>query len=704
MKGIKTQQNVVRTKNIFSLLRTIAVFAITVVVAISSFGVSALTLDTDSYVYGESEKEKIAIPTPYSFKQLIVTSGGSADTFSEPTDIFIKDETMYIADKGNNRIVKMTLTGKFITEYLNSENGAFNGPSGIYVDDSNHIFVADTNGGRIVHLDSKGNYIEQFVKPESELLSNVYTFLPYRVAFSDLTGFMYVVQGKQFMTIDAENNFQGYVGAGDVAFSFANMLFRMFASEKQKKQVSKAEADTYSSFQLSESGLLFATALGKTNQIRIINTIGNNIFPEGSYGEVQYNSSGGRVNPQFLDITEQDEYIITVTEQNTSKLFQYDVEGNLLAVFGGSGNTNGRFTTPIALDADSAGNLYVVDSSQNNIQVLEPTDFIKTVHEALAYYKNGQYEQSLEAWGRVLEADATYPLALQQVGKIKYKQGLYNESMDDFYLANNKTEYGKAYDELRKNFFSDNFEIYAIAVIAVVALLVVLLALAYSAAKRFSYQMFYEKTVKWYSLKLVFMVLFHPIQFCEIVKRNRTKVRVLPLLIFPLLTFAARMFQIYFVNFSLADKRVTDVNILLELGIIFLPFFTFCISNYAFTTIMGGEAKFTELLTAMSYALTPYIVMTPLLTGLSYMFNVSDKGIYVGLSVLTLAWTVALILLAVGNLNQYSGKKFVLVVLLTIVGILIIWAVVLLFFALASQVVMSVNEFVKEFGFVLREQ
>lgn len=685
------------------LIRLLVTLLMMVTVLLSTTHVWALTLDTNSYVHGESEKEKIAIPTPYNFKKLIITTGGSVDTFSEPTDVFIKDEYMYVADKGNNRIVKLSLEGEYIAEYLNTENGAFNGPSGVYVDGQNHIFVADTNGGRMVHLDSNGSFIEEFVKPDSELLSNVYTFLPYRVAFSELTGFLYVVQGKQFMTIDSANKFQGYVGAGDVAFSLKNMLFRMFASEKQKKSVSKVEADTYSSFQLSESGLLFSTALGKKNQIRVINSVGSNLFPEGEYGEVTYNASGGRVNPQFLDIAQKDEYIITVTEQNTSKLFQYDLEGNLLAVFGGSGTTNGRFVTPIALDNDKNGNIYVVDSSQNTIQILEPTDFIKTVHLALDYYKNGKYDEALDTWQRVLEADATYPLALEQVGKIKYKQENYRAAMNDFYLSNNKEQYGKAYDELRKNFFGDNFEIYSISLILAVVIIVTLIAVAFRAAKKFTHQMFFEKEVKWYSAKLTLVAVFHPIQFCEIVKRNRKKLHILPWFVFPLLTFLVRMFQIYLINFSLADKRVTDVNILLELAIIFLPFFTFCISNYAFTTIMGGEAKFTELLTAMCYALVPYIVITPFLTGLSYLFNVGDKGIFIAISVLTLLWTVTLILLAVGHLNQYSGKKFLLVVLLTLVGVIIIWAVVLLFFALASQVVLSLKEFARELRFVLKE-
>ena len=85
------------------------------------------------------------------------------------------------------------------------------------------------------------------------------------------------------------------------------------------------------------------------------------------------------------------------------------------------------------------------------------------------------------------------------------------------------------------------------------------------------------------------------------------------------------------------------------------------------------------------------------------MFNVGDKGIFIAISVLTLLWTVTLILLAVGHLNQYSGKKFLLVVLLTLVGVIIIWAVVLLFFALASQVVLSLKEFARELRFVLKE-
>ena len=704
MKNRDIQLNAKYKPLIRSAFRIAVVVFLTLIMGFTSvLPASALNLNTDSYVHGETQNDTISISTPYIHKNTIAFTGGSAPTFSEPSDIFIKGDYFYVADKGNNRIVKMTLAGEYVEEYKNSSNNGFNTPSGVFVDNYGHMFVADTGNQRTVHLNSTGEFIEEFTKPESELLGNVYAFSPYRLAFSELTGFLYVVQGKQFMTIDAENQFQGYVGAGTVPFSLTNFLFRKFASDEQKKLVSKVEADTYSSFAMDESGMLYATALGKKDQIRVINTIGKNIFPSGIYGERLYSSSGAAINPQFLDITQYKGTIITVTEQNTSKLFQYDIEGNLLAIFGGAGTGNGRFTNPVALDTDSQGNLYVLDASQNTIQVLEPTAFINTVHEALGYYRNGQYEKALEGWYKVLEADSTYPLARELIGTIKYKQELYVEAMDNLYLANNKEKYGAAYDELRKDVLREHFWIYASVTITVVVVTVILLMLAYRASKRFLKQMYFDKEVKFYSLKLVFLIIFHPIQFCEIVKRNRRRVRVWPMLIFPALTFAVRMLYIYFVNYPMAEKRVTDINILLEIGIIFLPFFTFCISNYALTTIMGGEAKFTELLTAMNYCLTPYCLLTPVMTALSYMFNVDDTEIFTLITTAILAWVIILILVCIECLNQYSFKKFLLITFLTVVGVLIIWAIVLLFFALASQVIMSSKELFKELKFALRE-
>ena len=52
--------------------------------------------------------------------------------------------------------------------------------------------------------------IEKFVKPESELLSNIVDFSVGRIAISE-QGLIYLVHAQQFMMIDANNDFNGVV-------------------------------------------------------------------------------------------------------------------------------------------------------------------------------------------------------------------------------------------------------------------------------------------------------------------------------------------------------------------------------------------------------------------------------------------------------------------------------------------------------------
>lgn len=62
--------------------------------------------------------------------------------------------------------------------------------------------------GRIVEMDQKGTLIKEYFKPESELLESVEEFIPTKVAIGP-TGYIYTLVGKDFMSIDKNNQFKG---------------------------------------------------------------------------------------------------------------------------------------------------------------------------------------------------------------------------------------------------------------------------------------------------------------------------------------------------------------------------------------------------------------------------------------------------------------------------------------------------------------
>ncbi len=55
----------------------------------------------------------------------------------------------------------------------------------------------------------------------------------------------------------------------------------VFASDEQKMQWGKSEPSPYNNFQLYKDGLLYAVSNAESNQIRAINTVGNNVYPDG---------------------------------------------------------------------------------------------------------------------------------------------------------------------------------------------------------------------------------------------------------------------------------------------------------------------------------------------------------------------------------------------------------------------------------------
>lgn len=439
-----------------------------------AFPASAYVHEGEAYVLDESGESRLSIPAPYVPVGLIGNIGGDYPYFSNPQDIFITSEDeVYVCDTGNSRVIKLE-DGKLTAEYTEADGISFYEPMGCFVDEYGHIFIADTGNARVVHLNDKGEFVEAFVQPESELLYDSGQFEPNKVAISENTGYLYVLQGKHFMTLDAYNQFRGYIGASQVGFNLRDFLYRVFASDEQKMQVGKKEPSPYNNFQLYKDGLLYAVSNAESNQIRAINTVGNNVYPDGFYGEMSFDETGTAVYPLFSDITVGNG-IITVAEQNSAHLYQYDSEGNLLAVFGGKGTLAGQFDVISSIAQDSQGRLYVLDSSHNTIQILEPTQMIRMVQEANALYLDGHYTESADKWEKVMSMVSNYPLARKSIGKIQYKQKDYEAAKENFYAVNAREDYGLAFEKSRYLFLQKYFSWVVCGLAAAAALLVYLL-------------------------------------------------------------------------------------------------------------------------------------------------------------------------------------------------------------------------------------
>lgn len=294
--------------------------------------------------------KKIATPETHIVEKTITTlDGGGALT--NPQDIFIDaQDNIYVADTGNNRIVVLDSQGRYLRSY--TAGNSLRSPSGVYVAEFGSLFVADTGNERIVNINPDDTVAEVFTKPDSDMLTESSDFAVTKVCLS-AQGFLYTLKGQQFMMIDADNQFKGFVGANYLPFSLKRVFVRLFATEEQKQKLEVEEAPPYTNFMIGHDGMLYAVAATSLEKIKKLNVSGKNVFPADYTTEQLYDSDGLPVDTNFVDITVDDHDVISVLEQTSGRIYQYDQEGNLLSVFGGLGDKRGYFRIPVLIAADS---------------------------------------------------------------------------------------------------------------------------------------------------------------------------------------------------------------------------------------------------------------------------------------------------------------------------------------------------------------
>lgn len=419
--------------------------------AVLAAEVSAATVE--NHWVQDQQGEWGPMPVSYVPVDTVMYFGKAAGTLSNPQDIFYRDGLLYIADTGNNRIVVMDTACQVKGVYTGGEI-PFNSPNGVYADADGDIFVADTNNSLIVHLAPDGTFVESFGKPASELYDEIYDFKPMKLCIDNI-GQFYIINYEDyhgFIVMDALGELKGYVAPTKVETTFMDSLVRFFASAEQKEQLDKKKPPVHTNFVMDEEGALYVTT-GRvsTAQLKKFLSVGENIFPfQGVFGY-------GTEQSNVVDVSVSSTGIVTLLESDTGELFQYDSDGVNLCNFGGAGNWSGVFMSASSLCEDEQGNFYVLDAGTGAVTVLQPTAFIKKVHDGLELYHEGKYEQSIQPWEEVLSVDRNYIVARIGLGKAYMRQERYDEALEQYRLADYRQGYSEAFTGLRHDVFRRQF-------------------------------------------------------------------------------------------------------------------------------------------------------------------------------------------------------------------------------------------------------
>lgn len=613
--------------------------------------------------------------------------GGDIGTFLNPQDICIDEKNnIYVADTNNNTVVKLDNSGKLLLTVTEANDIPLSRPMGVYVDADQDIYIADNGNQRIVHMSAAGEYIETFAAPESELLGqNLAVFDPSKLAINTHNGYIYMIIGKEFLTLDANNTFRGLVGTVPVGFDFIDMIVRKFATEKQKDKLEKREPLPYNNFCITSDNKIYAVTNAETDQIKQINSIGENTYPSAFYGEITY-EDGKAVYPLFCDIAVNSYGIITVADQRSSKLYQYDGEGNLLAVFGGKGDNAGYFQNITSICYDKDDNLYVLDGANSNIHILKPTYFLTQIHKGISQFLSGDYDSSSEAWNDIRQYVSSYPLAQQKTAEILVKQGKYEDAMEYYEAIGSQSGYATAFQKIRETVFAENFLWVVVITVATAAVLIFGMLLLHKYGIVIENNFYDEKPSK---IKEFFglscMMVFHPIRANVLIKRTRDRKNPLPIIIMPLAFLAVKILSEILTAFQASSRGIERISIPMEILTSIVPLALFGICVYGITSVFSGEMSLYETFASISYSLVPAVIFLPVLTVVSYACAANELVIYSTVYTFVFLWCGLNIFLSVYNLNDITVSKTVFFCALGIAGVAIVIILFLLFVVFSVQ-------------------
>jgi len=633
------------------------------------------------------------VPAPASYVQAgtITGEGQPCGPFVAPRDLHRDPATghLLVVDTGNNRIVVLDRDGRYLYEIGGQEAG-LNAPEGAFVDVDGNVWVADTGNQRVAQFAPGGTLLAEYHKPESDLIEE-YGFKPTRIVL-DKRGFIYTVVGSEgnlgIVVMDTSERFRGFFGRTRIKFNLGRVLARIFASKAQRRRMLRVRPAPMGNIHIDELGFIYAVSPVLTkDQIQRLNSVGENVYGEigtrigagrlwdklrGKEGltfgeaETKWRWDGERAMSMpfsfgsvFVDVAVDDLGVVSALDQQRNLIYQYDQAGNLLAIFGGQGLWEGGFAQPVSIVAGEGGTLYVLDAGRGDIQIFRPTEITRLIHEASGKYFDGKYEEAAVLWQEIVERDTNFALAHSGLAKALMRQERFLEAMQEYRYAENKDGYSAAFREYRYVWMRQNFSGLGLG-------LLVLLAGTVVAVNR---------------LGDGFRQLLARVRDL----RERSDLWTVPVLL--LLAVLARMGGLVAQSFHFQAQRPEETRLVFEAGKILIPWVTWCISAVAVAEIFYGEGTFRQIVKSSAWALWPYILLTVPLSLMTHAITRDEKALYYVAQYLIWALVLWNFFQQIRTLHNFETGKAIGVLLLTLLGMLVIWLLVGLVYALTGEIV-----------------
>ena len=336
---------------------------------VSCLPVCALTRGND-YLYDTQDR---SVPAPAAYTAVEVVDGADmgVGALRSPQDVFVdREQNVYIADTDNNRIVlldsQLKKTGVITQIVYKGETQELSGPKGVYKAVDGLLYICDTGNERVVAVNERGEAVRVMTSESIAAINTSIRFAPEKVVV-DTDGNVYVVDPSIYQGIvqyNKDDAFIGFFAPNEVEATTDVLLMQLWKrwfSDQQVDAMQKALPSAYSNLYIDEENFLYASSPARSGgkQLKRLNTLGVDILqPEGKayglgkFGDLETSYEDYKeVTSAFVDVHADKSGILCGADSTRGRLFLYDADCSLIAVFGDTGDTRGAFRSLVAIDS-----------------------------------------------------------------------------------------------------------------------------------------------------------------------------------------------------------------------------------------------------------------------------------------------------------------------------------------------------------------
>ncbi len=200
---------------------------------------------------------------------------------------------------------------------------------------------------------------------------------------------------------------------------------------------------------------------------------------------------------------------------------------------------------------------------------------------------------------------------------------------------------------------------------------------------------------RWPLIVYPFRAMLHPVTTFQEIKYERKGSPILGTLIFVLL-FLGRIFSYLESGFVFNYNRPEQLNLWVQFMSSAMPALLWCVTNWAICTLMDGEGTFSEIWTCTAYSFFP-VALASIISGvLSNVLIVDESAFLTVLEVGALLLTFLMLFISSMIVHQYTFKKTVFSMLLTVLGIAAVIFLMLLTLSMFQQLGTFLNTAFRE--------